>query len=202
MTTSKLTGSTGLCRCAVCKIDLRGRVVVVDSKTEELLGFAGEALFGKSILDFLDSPSKALIEQTLAERNHYETHFDYVPLTLLCKSGGAIIVDATISLCFAGGNPVNYQLIMKEQSVATRPSGEFIGGLSTEEFVERCLMLEPSGCLSSLPDLLRLYSLAEQVAVYLISEDKLEPLAGALAGGSEPFDFKPSQPVQPASRAP
>lgn len=189
MTTSTLTGSTGMCRCAVCKIDLRGRFVVIDSLTEKLLGHACQDLFGKSVLDYLDSSSKALIEQILAERNHYETHYDYAPLTLLTKSGGATYVDATISLCFNGGNPVNYQLVMKEQSRPIRQAGEVVGGLTTEEFIERCLAVEPADRLSSLPELLRQYSLAEQVAVYLIAESKLEPLAGAQAGSSEPFSF-------------
>lgn len=189
MTTTTLTGSTGLCRCAVCKIDLRGRFVVVDTQTEQLLGHVREDLFGRSVLDYLDSPSKALIEQILAERNHYETHYDYAPLTLLTKSGRATDVDATISLCFNGGNPVNYLLVLKEQSRSIRQPGEFVGGLTTEELIEQCLGLEPGNRLTSLPDLLRQYSLAEQVAIYLIAEGKLEPLAGAQAGSSEPFSF-------------
>lgn len=190
MTNSTLTIATGLCRCAVCKIDLRGRFVVVDSLTEDLFGFAGEELFGKEILDFLDRPSKILIEQTLAKRNHYETHYDYAPLTLIRKSGRATVVDATISLCFIGGNPVNYQLVMKEQSGSTRSSSEIVGGLSTQEFVERCLTLAPADRLTTLPELLCRYSMAEQMAIYLIAEDKLEPLAGASADGSEPFNFE------------
>jgi PAS domain S-box-containing protein len=189
MTTSTLTGSTGLCRCAVCKIDLRGRFVVVDSQTEKLLGYAREDLFGKSVLDYLDSPSKALIEQILAVRNHYESHYDYAPLTLLSKSGHATEVDATISLCYNGGNPVNYLLILKEQSRPIRSPDEVVGGLTIEEFVERGLALEPASRLSSLPRLLCQYSLAEQVVIYLITEGKLEPLAGAQAGSSEPLSF-------------
>lgn len=189
MTNSTLTGSTGLCRCAVCKIDLRGRFVFVDSQTEELLGYPSEELFGKSVLDFLDSNSKKTVEQVLSDRNHYETHFDHAPLTFLSKNTGPKDFDAIISLCFNGGNPVNYQLILKEQSRPTRQSDEFADGLTTEEFVKCCLELKPGGRLSSLPELLCQYSWAEQVAIYLIAEDKLEPLAGAQASRSELFSF-------------
>ena len=185
MTISTLTGSTGLCRCAVCKIDLRGRFVVVDSLTEKLLGHAREDLFGKSVLDYLDRPSKALIEQILAERNHYETHYDYAPLTLLTKSGRTTDVDATISLCFNGGNPVNYQLILKPQNQTTyQPSGPQ-AGLAVEEFIRQCVELEPVNRLESLVELMRKYTTAEQVTVYLIADDTLEPLACAASGDSD-----------------
>ena len=190
MTISTLTGSTGLCRCAVCKIDLRGRFVFVDSQTEKLMGYASEEMFGRSILDFLDSNSKKIVEQVLSDRNHYESHYDHSLLTFLTKTSGLKEVDVTISLCFNGGNPVNYQLIMKDQILPSQQSTEVVHGLSTEEFVECCLALQPTDRLMSLPELLCQYSIAEQVAIYLINEDKLDPIAGALADPSESFSFE------------
>lgn len=179
MTNSNLTGSTGLCRCAVCKIDLRGRFVFIDSQTEELVGCASEELFGKSILDFLDDESGKIIEQVLADRNHYETHYDYTALTLLGKDSATTVVDATISLSFIGGNPVNYQLILRPQSQTSRLPSSAQTGPSAEEFIRKCVEVEPSNRLESLAALLQTHTSAEQVAIYLIGDSNLEPISCA-----------------------
>ena len=50
----------GFKRCAVCKIDLKGRFVYIDERTEHLLGLTKEDLFGKNIIEFLDEPSQKL----------------------------------------------------------------------------------------------------------------------------------------------
>ncbi len=189
MTTRSAAPPVGLCRCAECKIDLRGRFVFVDDETETLLGRPREELFGQPITDVLDRSSQDVIDYILTVRNHYETHFDYAPLTLISKNGRQLPVDATISLCFNSGNPVNYQLILKPHSNQVRTTGDIETGLATEEFVERCLALEPTARCRQLAELLREFTAAEQVAIYLIAENHLEPRAGAGKDSDSPFVF-------------
>ncbi len=190
MTVSTLTGITGLCRCAVCKIDLRGRFVFIDAQTEELFGYASEELFGKSIQDYLDNESSAIIDQALGERNHYETHYDHAVLTVIDKTGARKQVDATISLCFAAGNPVNYQLILRPGSAAVASTASQPPvGMSVESFVERTVTMEPANRFRALAELLCEYTSAEQVAIYLTGNDRLEPLACSAERDSDRISF-------------
>ncbi len=189
MTTRSAAPPIGLCRCAECKIDLRGRFVFVDDETETLLGRPREELFGQPITDVLDQSSQDVIDHILAVRNHYETHFDYAPLTLISRDGRHLPVDVTISLCFNSGNPVNYQLILKPHSSQVRTIDDIETGLGTEEFVERCLALEPTARYRQLAELLREFAAAEQVAIYLVAGDHLEPRAGAGKDSESPFAF-------------
>ncbi len=189
MTTRSAAPPVGLCRCAECKIDLRGRFVFVDDETETLLGRPRVELFGQPITDVLDRSSQDVIDHILAVRNHYETHFDYAPLTLISKDGRQLPVDATISLCFNSGNPVNYQLILKPHSNQVRTIGDIETGLGADEFVERCLALEPTARYRQLAELLREFTAAEQVAIYLITGDHLEPRSGAAKDSDSPFVF-------------
>ncbi|MCK4460816.1 MAG: PAS domain-containing protein, partial [candidate division Zixibacteria bacterium] len=189
MTTRSAVPPVGLCRCAECKIDLRGRFVFVDDETETLLGRSREDLFGKPITDVLDRSSQDVIDHILAVRNHYETHFDYAPLTLISRNGRQLPVDATISLCFNSGNPVNYQLILKPHSSQVRTAGDIETGHSVEEFVERCLAPEPTARYRQLAELLREFAAADQVAIYLVAGDHLEPRAGAGKDSDSPFVF-------------
>ncbi len=189
MTTRSAVPPVGLCRCAECKIDLRGRFVFVDDETETLLGRPREELFGKPITDVLDRSSQDVIDHILTVRNHYETHFDYAPLTLISKNGRQLPVDATISLCFNSGNPVNYQLILKPHSSQVRTTGDIETELGADEFIERCLALEPTARYRQLAGLLREFAAAEQMAIYLIAGDHLEPRAGAGRDSDSPFVF-------------
>ena len=98
MTIQQSSSGIGLTRCAVCKIDLKGRFVYVDEKVEDLLGYTKEDLFGKSLLDFIDEPSQKLIEQLLSHRNHYETFYDSTTITLLDQQRTPVAARAVVSL--------------------------------------------------------------------------------------------------------
>ena len=67
MATQVSTRSVGFRRCAVCKVDLKGRFVYIDEEIENLLGYTKEELFGKSLSDFLDETSIVLLEQLLIQ---------------------------------------------------------------------------------------------------------------------------------------
>lgn len=188
-TISTANRPTELVRCALCKIDLRGRFVYIDDETETLLGRPREELFGRPILDVLDLNCHPVIDHLMSERDYYESHFDHAPLTLICNDGRPVRAQATMSLCFHGGNPVNFQLILKPDNISVRSCDDTRAGLSIEQFIERYLAIEPGGRIRSLAVLLQEFSGAKQVALYLTSDGTLEPRAGAGSDSESGFTF-------------
>jgi hypothetical protein len=106
------TEKTILRRCAVFKIDLTGRFVYVDELTEQLLGLAGENLFGRSIEEFLDSDSYSAVLSVLHDARRYETFYKTADLVFMNAENVRRKYNVIISLCFIGGNPANYQFIV------------------------------------------------------------------------------------------
>jgi PAS domain-containing protein len=164
----------GFKRCAVCKIDLKGRFVYIDERTEHLLGLTKEDLFGKCITDFLDEPSQKLIEQLLAQRNHYETFYDITTLTLLSNSKKHITSRVIVSLNFIAGNPVNFQMVIDPASFMGKVSHE----TPTSHYYDALLSeIIDLGNLSDWKPVLQIlcrYVGAAQACLYLIQSDKLE----------------------------
>ncbi|MGH8015628.1 MAG: PAS domain-containing protein, partial [Candidatus Zixiibacteriota bacterium] len=107
-------------RCAVCKIDLKGRFAFIDEEFLELTGYTYEELLGKPLSGVLDSAGQHLINQLLSERSHYETVYDSAPMTFIDKNRQPIRVTVIMFLNFIGGNPVNFQLIITSQAIPQR----------------------------------------------------------------------------------
>ncbi len=104
--------SERITRCAVSKIDLKGRFVYIDDETEDLLGCVREELFGSSIAAYLTEESFDRLRLILNRRNRVESFFDSLPLDLLRADGRPLHCESIVSLCFIAGNPVNYQIIL------------------------------------------------------------------------------------------
>lgn len=103
-------------RCALCKIDLKGRFTYLDDEFMLLTGYIDEELLGKPISKILDADSGELIRSLVTDRNHYDTSFDSVKLTLITKQNIKLSLCAVVSLNFIGGNPVNLQMILTKAS--------------------------------------------------------------------------------------
>ncbi|UCC43588.1 MAG: PAS domain-containing sensor histidine kinase [Candidatus Zixiibacteriota bacterium] len=110
-------------RCALCKIDLKGRFVYVDDLTAELLGYSKEQLFGKVLKEFLSDDDQQAINQIIDDRSHYESFFDAVRVELISHDGSLTPVSAIICLNFVAGNPVNFQIILNPD-VGNNPTDE------------------------------------------------------------------------------
>jgi len=175
MTTKQSLSGVGFTRCAVCKIDLKGRFVYLDEKVEVLLGYTKEELFGKSLLDFLDEPSQQMVNSLLAQRNHYETFYDTTSITVYNRSREALAMRAVVSLNFIAGNPVNYQLIIdcaEEQTPSRVTSGE---SDNFEAVVKELVRISrPAGWKDYLQVICRFVG-ASRGCVYLIHEESLQP---------------------------
>jgi PAS domain S-box-containing protein len=83
MVTSTSGRGVGFRRCAVCKIDLKGRFVYIDEEIENLLGCTKEELFGKTIIEFLDEPSQEVVNRLISQRNHYESFYDTTGINIV-----------------------------------------------------------------------------------------------------------------------
>ncbi len=183
--------STGLVRCAVCKIDFKGRFVYIDDDIEQLLGRTKEELFGRSLAEFLDPRDEALINQLLSERNHYETFHEATRLTIIDGSGKAIPIRAIVSLNFNAGNPVNLQMVLDVGSEEAAPAvAEPSSGPPVAEFVSAVLALDGPSELKPFLELLIEFAEAESAALYLIGEGVLEPRAGAFRDQSIEHAFQ------------
>ncbi|UCE25829.1 MAG: PAS domain-containing protein [Candidatus Zixiibacteriota bacterium] len=175
MTSNQSVSSIGLTRCAVCKIDLKGRFVYLDEKIEALLGYTKEQLFGKSFLEFLDESSQHLVEQLLSHRNHYETFYDTTTITIFNRAGEAQNVRVVVSLNFIAGNPVNYQLIIDADQATTYSSAEETRSEPQVSFIKEILTLPTPWDWRQALSLLCRFTGTHQACVYLITEERLEP---------------------------
>lgn len=112
VTSSKTAGT----RCAVFKIGLKGRFGFIDERTEELLGYSSDELFGKSIFEYVSDQSHELIERILSRRNRYECLYESVPLSIRCHDKHYRTFSAIITQNFVNGSPANFQIVMAPSS--------------------------------------------------------------------------------------
>lgn len=161
-------------RCAVCKVDLKGKFVYIDDKVEDLLGFPKEELFGKSFLDYLDEESQQLVTDMLAQRNNYETFYEATELNIINSSKETIACDVIMSLNFITGNPVNFQVIIKTQIQGqSHREHHNVGG----EFMHQVLDSLHDEMFDSYDSLLRTiapFSKADYAGLYIVNDDGLE----------------------------
>lgn len=125
MATTATEAASRVQRCAVCKVDLRGRLVYIDEEAEMLLGGSQVDLFGQPFNDFLEKSDHDLFSQVTSSYNRYETFFSCCHLTLTNLSNQKIPATVAFSLNFNAGNPVNYQVVIIpdstiQESVVTR----------------------------------------------------------------------------------
>ena len=174
MTDALANRVAGFARCAVCKIDLKGRFVYIDDDFERLVGATKEEMFGCGVEEFLDETSQSLIRDLLSERNHYETFYEATYLVLIRPDGGRVTVRCVASLNFIAGNPANFQLVLDQlgeesgaeaRPTALAPLGDFLG---------RLLSVDRQADFRHYLGHWRRFAAASQAAVYVIGDDGLE----------------------------
>lgn len=176
-TTSK--DSSVLQRCAVCKIDLKGRFAFIDQEFLELSGYSYEELLGKPISGFLDPSSRELVSKLINERSHYEAVYDSAPLTLINKKQESINVSATMFLNFSGGNPVNFQLILSCHAIPQRVKTETPRPVNDKysKFLEKIAAIESNEEWEKIVEAVLDFSSAGQAALYRYEKGSLVPMA-------------------------
>jgi len=119
-------------RCALCRIDRKGRFVFADEQAEKLFGLDQVELFGKPLIEFLDPSCHEVIDGIIGNRNYYEAFHDAVNVILL--SGSDMRRRATIILSpnLRGGTPVNFNIIVYPDII----SDEVLESPQVEEAVD------------------------------------------------------------------
>jgi len=181
-----MTGTNVACdkqakRCAVCKIDLKGRFVYVDDATEKLTGYTKEELFGKSLLNLVTEAGHPLVSHVLYHRNHYETFFDSIRLEIIDRDKNPRAATVIFSLNFIAGNPVNFQVIIdvdtNEEIGAANSSVDY----SLRDFIHELLVLPRERFSSEVPTILSEYLCSSRPMIYVCrrSQEELELLSAA-----------------------
>ncbi|MBD3401376.1 PAS domain S-box protein [candidate division GN15 bacterium] len=105
------TSETPVKSCAVCKVDLRGRFVYVDSHVEAMFGLSQEELFGRELKEFVDECHHEVVDRLLVRHSRFETFFETADLLLYDANGRPVPASTIVSLNFVAGNPVNFQVV-------------------------------------------------------------------------------------------
>ncbi len=177
MTTKTGDFSSRVIRCAVCKIDLKGRFVFVDDTSEQLFGHTKEDLFGKFFIDFVDEADKEIISLILHKRNHYESFFDSTHIRFVGPDRKQIHAAVIISLNFIAGNPVNFQIIINTEVQAEKKEPVSVELPEIESQIAELLDSDSLDDWKRVCGLLSDLSQASWVLVYRVTRGELEPLA-------------------------
>jgi PAS domain S-box-containing protein len=161
-------------RCAVCKIDFKGRFVFVDDAVEQLLGLSKEELFGKSILDFIEKSEQPTLAHVLYQRNRYETFFESLRLELVDHTGRRIPSTVLVSLNFIAGNPVNFQIIIDVEDSTQLESAVHGNDISFQEFVTS-LPVDPAVYCEAALTLIHRYAGVRRTVIYSVCDKRIEP---------------------------
>lgn len=166
-----------LSRCAVCKIDLKGKFVFIDDQIEQLLGDSKIKLFGKPLHDFLDSNSATILDSILNIRNNYETFYNATTLTFINKTNQAVSLKVVTTLNFIAGNPVNFQLIIDTESMSELSTPTYtVNEKETLDLIAK-LDVEMLSDTNILVQYFHTLSKAESTSMYFANENKLDMVA-------------------------
>lgn len=98
-------------RCAVCKVDLKGRFVYADAEFETLIGLSQDDLFGRPLTDFTPEPEHEIVNNLLVQHSQYESIHEAARLHLIDADGLRRPVAMITALNFVAGNAVNFQVV-------------------------------------------------------------------------------------------
>ena len=141
MTAPVTDKSTDIKRCPVCKIDRKGRFILANQQAQNLFGLTEVELFGRPFADFLQAADRPAFLQLIKNRNPYETTYDSVRLQLVTSKGQTIPATLIVSVNFGGGNPANYQIVIRPED-APIDAQDISSGVSGWEELVRVLLSE------------------------------------------------------------
>ncbi len=166
-------------RCALCKIDLKGRFVFIDDRTETLLGYSKEELFGKTFKEFLSEGDHEIFFHVMRQQRTFETAFDSIPVTLQSRTGQSMPATIVVTLGFIAGNPVNYQIIIQTSQSERQAVSAVDESPSYHRFISTVLSMNGSLSLPDVLEPMREFIEAQAVGLYKINDGKLELSASA-----------------------
>lgn len=161
-------------RCAVCKIDFKGRFVYVDDGVAQLLGHSKEELFGKSFLDFIEADEQPTVARILYQRNHFETFFESLRLSLIDRASHQIRATIVVSLNFIAGNPVNFQIIIDVEEPSKLDTSVHREDISFQQLASELIATGPTNYTSEAVHLLHRYAGIRRNLIYELAADRID----------------------------
>lgn len=175
MTNSANTNCDFVRRCAVCKIDLKGRFVYIDDEVERLFGLPREDLFGKPIQDFICHNSRQAIEHLFGQRNSYETCYDTINLNIKNENNQDTKVSAVASLNLVSGNPVNYILIFTSTGKEIIEDNCASVDNEYDDSLKALLRISEAFEFKENLEHIHQFTNVKQICLYFVNGEKLEP---------------------------
>ncbi len=176
MSTTALN-STGIERCAVAKIDTKGRFVLANDALERLLGQKQDDLFGQPLTAWLDENEHPFVERLLRPRHHYENAYESTVVSLRVGDG-VVPVRLFASLSYIAGQPGSFTVLVHplaaddaERAVDQKATGP----ASLEKYIADGRWI---GQIPDLVDGIRQLIGAQAVLIYDVTADELRPLDG------------------------
>jgi PAS domain S-box-containing protein len=170
MTVAALDQSVSITRCGLCKIDRKGRFILASTEVQRLLGLSEVELFGRPFIDFIQIPDRPIYQQLIKSRSPYDTGYDSVGVNLVGADGVSIPVMLIVSINFGGGNPANYQIVIRPDSPVT-PNIQAPTDSNNWESLVRLLVQEfDSPDARKLADSLKELTGAATVAIFELEE--------------------------------
>jgi PAS domain S-box-containing protein len=166
-------------RCPVCKIDRKGRFILANQQAQNLFGLSEVELFGKPFVEFLQATDRPAFLPLIRNRNPYETTFDSVCLHLIDSKGQTVPATLIVSVNFGGGNPANYQVIIRPDEVLADNEASRTEESGWEELAR--FLLDENEDISLQPLASRLQKLtgATVVAIHDLSRSECPMVASA-----------------------
>jgi PAS domain S-box-containing protein len=186
MTARIATDIDRVTRCALCKIDLKGRFVFLDDRTETLLGYSKEELFGKPFKEFLQETDHELFFHVMRHQRTYETAYDAVPVTVINRSRQTIPATIIVTLGYIAGNPVNYQIIVQTDLLQRYSVSSGDDSPQYQRFIATVLAMNGSLSLADVLEPIREFTGAVSAVVYHLTDSGLETVATAPREASVP----------------
>ena len=166
-------------RCAVCKIDQKGRFVFADEEAERLFGAAQVELFGRPLRDSLEPEDHEVIDEITGGFSRFETRYDTTHVTFVDQLGKRVPASVIVSQNFIAGNPVNYQIVIKRDSLdqdSRTPGAELI---DDGQFFEFLLQFDSNRQTQELVDRVQQYTSAEKIGLFDLASEPPALVAGA-----------------------
>ncbi|TAK93936.1 PAS domain S-box protein, partial [Patescibacteria group bacterium] len=186
MTARVATDIDRVTRCALCKIDLKGRFVFLDDRTESLLGYTKEELFGKPFKEFLIESDHELFFHIMRHQRTYETAYDAIPVTIINRNRQTTPATIIVTLGYIAGNPVNYQIIVQTDLLQRYSVSPTDDTPNYQRFMSTVLAMNGSLSLADVLEPIREFTGAVSAAMYHLTNSGLETVATAPREASTP----------------
>lgn len=194
--------TTSIRRCALCKIDRKGRFILANQEAQRLFGLSEVELFGKPFVDFLQPSDRQAYLQLIKNRSPYDTGYDSARIAMVGTNGLPIPVTLFVSVNFGGGNPANYQVVIRPDDPAGPTAGSDRPQSSWEDLVRLLLADSDPFNVKALLDLLQAATEIPSIAIYDLDQPSSHCLAFIGPEPTEPAAVDQSLAESPCAGVP